>query len=77
MRKPTTNAIFVSLVMFTAMLLAASPSRAQQQSTQTLSTAQIEQLVAPIALYPELVAVASPDGIDLSIGGRRSCPLVA
>jgi hypothetical protein len=53
MRKPTTNAIFVSLVMFTAMLLAASPSRAQQQSTQTLSTAQIEQLVAPIALYPD------------------------
>jgi Protein of unknown function (DUF3300) len=45
----------MSLVMLIAVLFAASPIKAQQQgSTATpLTSPQIEQLVAPIALYPD------------------------
>ena len=45
----------LSLIAFMAMLIVGSPVWAQQQSpaTTTLTTAQVEQLVAPIALYPD------------------------
>ena len=47
--------ILVSLVVFIAMLIVGSPLRAEQQSpaAKPLTSAQIEQLVAPIALYPD------------------------
>jgi hypothetical protein len=45
----------MSLVMLIAMLFVASPVRAQQQGAAAtlLTSPQIEQLVAPIALYPD------------------------
>ena len=47
--------LLVSLVMLFATLIVVSPLRAQQQSptAKPLTAAQIEQLVAPIALYPD------------------------
>src|SRR6476661_4688314 len=55
MSKPRPKAALVSLIAFIAMLIVGSPVRAQQQSpaAKTLTTAQIQQLVAPIALYPD------------------------
>ena len=49
------KANLLSLIAFTAMLIFGSPVWAQQQSpaATTLTTAQLEQLVAPIALYPD------------------------
>jgi Protein of unknown function (DUF3300) len=43
----------LSIVMLMTLLIVGTPVQAEQQSTQTLTTAQIEQLVAPIALYPD------------------------
>jgi Protein of unknown function (DUF3300)/Chaperone of endosialidase len=47
--------IFISLVAFFAMLIVVSPVRAQEPSPATtpLPAAEIEQLVAPVALYPD------------------------
>ena len=49
------KAAIVSLVMFIASLVAASPGRteAQDSSTAPLTRERLEQLVAPIALYPD------------------------
>jgi hypothetical protein len=55
MTMPRPKTILVSLVAFIAMLIVGSPVWAQQQSpaAKPLTNAQIEQLVAPIALYPD------------------------
>ena len=55
MTKKRHKANLLSLIAFTAMLIVGSPVWAQPQSPAgtTLTTAQLEQLVAPIALYPD------------------------
>ena len=55
MTKTTLKALLGSLVMFVAMLVVAWPGRAEPQSAtvKPLTAAQVEQLVAPIALYPD------------------------
>ena len=53
MTTPRPKTILVGLVAFFAMLLIGSPVRTQQPAETTLTAAQIEQLVAPIALYPD------------------------
>ena len=47
--------VLVSLAVFVAILFVETSARAQPQSSAgtTLTTAQLEQLVAPIALYPD------------------------
>jgi hypothetical protein len=55
MTNPWPKATFATIVMFVALLVIAPPGRAQQeqQAAASLSAAQIEQLVAPIALFPD------------------------
>src|SRR5215510_16047903 len=53
MTNPRHEISLFSVVMLMALLIVGSPVRAQQPSSQTLPAAQIEQLVAPIALYPD------------------------
>ncbi len=45
--------IFASLAMFITMLFVASPTRGQTPDAKPLTSEQLEQLVAPIALYPD------------------------
>ncbi len=49
------NRLTITVLTFVACIamVVGSTVQAQQQGTQTLSTAQVEQLVAPIALYPD------------------------
>ena len=45
--------IFASLAMFITMLFVASPTRGQTPDAKPLTSEQLEQWVAPIALYPD------------------------
>ncbi len=49
---------------------------APSPSSEVFKKEEIEQLVAPIALYPDALVAQDPDGLDLSAGSRRSGPLV-
>ena len=51
MTKPRYTFIVVSLLL--ATMVAAFPARAQDSGAKPLASAEIEQLVAPIALYPD------------------------
>ena len=51
MTKPRYTVIFVSVLL--ATMVAAFPARAQDSGAKPLASAELEQLVAPIALYPD------------------------
>ena len=55
MKQPQREFSLIRLVIFVATLAFASPLHAESQAPagKTLSAAQLEQLVAPIALYPD------------------------
>ena len=52
-----------------------APAAAPAQSQQLLSAAELDQLFAPIALYPDTLLAADSDGLDLSARGGAGRPL--
>ena len=69
-------AIVVSgLLVADPLLETALAQEAQPEQTQELSKEKFEQLVAPIALYPDSAALSGADGLDLSLW-RSSRPRV-
>jgi hypothetical protein len=70
-------------VMLTTLLVALLPLSAQEQQPaqpaqeqQLLSDIQLQQLVAPIALYPDSLLAQSPDRVDLSARSGDGSALV-
>ena len=53
------------------------PAAAATAAAEVFSKEQLEQIVAPIALYPDSLADADPDGVDLSARDRRGRALGA
>ena len=68
--------VFAGLAVFIAMLFGASPTRGQTPDAKPLTSAQLEQLVAPIALYPDAllsqVLMAATYPLEIVEAGRWS-----
>ena len=58
-----------ALLVADPLLEAALAQEAQSEQTQEFSKEKLEQLVAPIALYPQFPAFSGVHGLDLSFGG--------
>jgi hypothetical protein len=76
----TQGDIVSKIILFGAALLslvllavtAAYPQPGANQNAPTYTKAQLDQMFAPIALYPGRSACAGSNGVDLSARDRRS-----